>query len=298
MLSAFYFILFLTALLIVGITPWRLLYGFSDAVALLLRRVVRYRLDVVRDNLRGAFPDLKEEDRSALEVEVYRNLSDIAVETLKGFTMSRRAVRTRHRIVNPELLNGYLERGQSVIGLTAHINNWEWGAMSAALQLMHTPIAIYSPLSNRAIDRVIRWHRSLRGTVLAPTSSTYSTFDLHKGHPCIYLLLADQSPAPRNMERAIWVDFMGRDTPCIHGPEKYARLYGYPVVYIDIQRVRRGGYEIRLSPLCEHPTELPEGELTRLYMNRVAQAITQSPSSWLWTHRRWKRQHHHNCGEG
>lgn len=292
MLSVLYLIVFLMALLIVVIIPWRLLYGFSNAMAFVLRRVLRYRLDVVRDNLRRVFPDMDTGALAALEVAVYRNLSDIAVETLKGFAMSNRAVLQRHRVVNPELLDAYLERGQSVIGLTAHYNNWEWGAMSAATQLKHTPIAIYSPMSNRAIDWIIRRHRSLRGTVLAPTSSTHSTFEQYKDQPCIYLLVADQAPAPINMERAIWIDFLGHDTPCIHGPEKYARLYGYPVVYIDIQRVERGRYEVRLSTLCEQPATLPEGELTRLYMGRVAQSIAQQPSSWLWTHRRWKRSRH------
>lgn len=288
MISATLFILFATVLLLVAIMPWWLLYRFCDLAAFVLRRVVRYRRSVVRDNLRRVFPSHSKDELKRLEINIYRNLADIVVETLKGFTMCNRSVRRRHRIVNPEVLDRYYVRGQSVLALTAHINNWEWGALSAPIQLKHKPIALYSPMSNRLIDYIIRRHRSLRGTVLAPTSQTHETFELYKNQPCIYLLVADQSPS--NIERAIWLDFMGQDTPCIHGPEKYASLYGYPVVYIDIQRKRRGFYEITLHPMCDQPNQLAPTELTRIYMSRVEQAINQCPSNWLWTHRRWKRQ--------
>ncbi len=286
--SAIYFALFMVLLLLVAIMPWWLLYRFSDLAAFVLRRVMRYRLDVIRSNLRCAFPNSNTTTLRQMEAEAYRNLADIAVETLKGFTMTNRSIQRRHRVLNPEKLDRFFEQGQSVIGLTAHLNNWEWGAMSAATQLRHTPIAFYTPLSNRLIDRVIKRHRSLRGTVIEPTTNTHSTFERNKNRPCIYLLVADQSPS--NLERAIWLNFLGQDTPCIHGPEKYATLYNYPVVYIDIVRKRRGFYEIELQELCEQPKALAPHELTHLYMNRVEQAIHQSPSSWLWTHRRWKRR--------
>lgn len=290
MLTLFYFILFILALLLVAITPWLFLYQFSDAMAYLLRHVIKYRIKTTRKNLLRSFPDKSSDEIVLLENGIYQNLADISVETLKGFTMSNRNVLKRHKFKNPEFLETYYRQGVSLIGVTAHYNNWEWGAMSAGLQLKHTPIAIYKPLSNKLIDWFIKWHRSLRGTKMVPTIKTYETFEKYKDKPCIYLLVADQKPSPNNIGKAHWINFLNQDTPCIHGPEKYAKLYNYPVVYIDIQRIARGRYEIEFSLLCSDPNLLPVGKITELYMEKLEQVIRKEPCSWLWTHRRWKRK--------
>lgn len=259
-------------------------------MAFMLRRLMKYRIKITRKNLRKSFPDKSNEEIVALEDGIYQNLADISVETLKGFTMTNKNVLNRHKMKNPEFLETYYNKGQSIIGVTAHYNNWEWGAMSAGLQLKHTPIAIYKPLSNKIIDWFIKWHRSLRGTVMVPTIKTYETFHIYKNIPCIYLLVSDQSPSPKDIQKAHWVTFLNQDTPCIHGPEKYAKMYNYPVVYIDIQRIARGKYEIEFSLLCDNPTEQAEGEITKMYMKKIEEVITKNPCSWLWTHRRWKRK--------
>lgn len=278
------------ALLVVAVTPWWFLYWFSDAMAYLLHHVVKYRTSITHKNLLCSFPEKSMSELATLEDGIYRNLADISVETLKGFTMSNGVVLQRHKIINPMLLNEYYNIGQSIIGVAAHYNNWEWGAMSAGLQIKHKTVAFYKPLSNSLIDFFIKWHRSLRGTIMVPTNRTYETFQHYQNTPCLYLLVADQSPSPNDLAKAHWVNFLNQDTPCIHGPEKYARLYNYPIVYIDIQRTTRGRYTIELSLLCSCPNKLPEGEITRQYMDKLAGVIRSNPCSWLWTHNRWKRK--------
>lgn len=290
MLTLFYFILFLASILIVAIQPWWLLYKYSNAMAFILRKVIRYRVKVTRNNLKLAFPEKSEKELVSIEKGIYQNLADISVEALKGFTMQNRNTIQRHRILNPELLDYYYNNGRSVIGVAGHINNWEWGAMSAGLQLKHYPIAIYKALSNKLIDWFMKWNRSIRGTLMAPTSSTFETFEKYQNEKCIYLLVADQSPSKSSSSKAYWIKFFAVETACIHGPEKYAKMYNYPVVFIDIKRVNRGFYEIELTTLVENPSELANGELTQRYMNKLEEVIRRNPESWLWSHRRWKHQ--------
>lgn len=96
---------------------------------------------------------------------------------------------------------------------------------------------------------------------------------------------------PSNVKECYWLPFLNHpDTPWLHGPEKYARLYNLPVIYIDIQRVKRGYYELTLSTLVENPAELPNGEITAMYARKLEQIITAEPTYWLWSHRRWKRK--------
>lgn len=288
MITVFYFILFLISIVIVAIIPWGLIYGYSNLMAKLLHKVLKYRVRVTRSNLRLAFPEKSDAELAVIEKQSYQNLADISVEALKGFTMRNSAIRERHKILNPELLDYYYNQKQSIIGVAGHLNNWEWGALSAGIQLKHHPVAIYKPLSNKLIDWFIKWNRSIRGTELVPTNQTFDTFQKYKHKPCIYILVADQSPS--NLSKAYWINFFNQDTACIHGPEKYAKMYNYPVIYIDIKRVKRGYYTVELSVLCDKPNELKDGELTAAYMHRLEQSIRENPESWLWTHRRWKRK--------
>mgnify|MGYP003866975253 FL=1 len=68
----------------------------------------------------------------------------------------------------------------------------------------------------------------------------------------------------------------------------YSKKYNYPAVFVDIQRVRKGYYELELSTLADNPSELLPGELTKLYANKLEEVIRKRPENWLWSHKRWK----------
>lgn len=288
-LSLTYSILFAAFVIVFAIQPWWLMYRYSIGISFFLHKILRYRVNVARENLRNSFPDKTDAERYAIEKKFYSNLADITVEALRGFTIFNATALRRYKILNPEFLDKYFHQHQSLIGVTGHICNWEWGAISAGLQLKHKPVAIYAKLSNPFIDRFMRWNRSLRGTVMAPTGETFKTFERFKGEPCIYLLVADQCPV--NLESAHWTTFLNQDTACLHGPEKYARMYNYPVVFIDIKRVKRGYYTVELSDLIKNPKEcIDVGAITQAYMGKLEEVIIRNPECWLWTHRRWKRK--------
>lgn len=279
-------IAFLLFVFIIGLIPFRLLYVFSDLIRFILHRVFGYRKTVITDNLRKCFPGLSEAELDALIVATYKNLADVTVEGIKAFSLTPRQVKKRHRITNPELIDTYLAQGKSIIAVPAHFNNWEWGSLSPGLFSQYPIFALYKPLSNKYIDRFVKWNRSKFGTTLSSIYKTGFLFENTSGTPSVYIMAADQSPS--NARKSYWVDFMGRETAFLHGPEKYARHFDYPVIYGNVQRIKRGYYTLELSVLTDTPRELPEGEITRLYAAKLEELIRKSPGSWLWSHRRWK----------
>ncbi len=279
-------LVFIFFVFLIGLIPFPLLYLFSDFIRFILQRVAGYRKKVILQNLQETFPEMDEKKRKKLLSEIYRNLADITVESLKGFSMSARQVRKRHYIKNPELIESYILQGRSVIGLPAHFNNWEWGSLSPGLFVKHPIIAFYKPLSNKYIDRFLKRSRSKFGTTLSSIYITALTFERNAQIPSIYVMAADQSPT--NRRKSYWVPFLGRDTAFLHGPEFYARKHDIPVFYVDVQRVRRGYYTLEVSLLTDIPCELPDGEITRRYAAKLEEAILATPGSWLWSHRRWK----------
>lgn len=273
-------------MVLIGLIPFFLLYPISDFVSFLLLHVFRYRRDVVEDNIKKSFPEMDQKEVRKIVHHFYRNLSDILLEGIKAFTMTRKQIVKRHKVVNPEVLHPYFEKGMSIISLPSHYTNWEWGSMSGSLQLEHKNIALYKPLNNKWVDRFTRWSRSKYGTELASIYKTIETFERNKSEQVIYILASDQSPSQGN--RAKWVRFLGRDTAFLFGPEKYARRYQYPVFFVDIHRIKRGYYELTLSLISDDPQQLPEGEIIRRYAASLERAIQKKPENWLWSHRRWK----------
>ena len=285
-LHLFFTLVFIFFVLLIGIIPFPLLYLFSDLLRVLLFKVFRYRKDVVTSNLKKAFPELEKNQRDRLVGLTYKNLTDVLVEGLKGFTMTHKQAIKRHKILNPELISPFYESGRSVIGLPCHYGNWEWGSLSTALQVDYPVIAFYKPLSNPWIDRFLKWSRARFGTALASIYETSNTFKQREGVPTAYIMAADQSPS--NPDRAYWVNFLGLETAFLHGPEKHARNYNLPVVFVDIQRVKRGHYTMFFSLITDNPTEMKEKEITQAYARHLESAILKQPENWLWSHRRWK----------
>ncbi|MCU4175924.1 lysophospholipid acyltransferase family protein [Carboxylicivirga sp. N1Y90] len=280
---------------LIGIMPFWLIYQFSNFASFVLGKGIKYRRKVILENLQQTFPDKPKQWIDETISKTYLNLSDNLLESFKSFTMLKSSIRKRHKIVNPELLDKYIKNKQSVIGVTAHYNNWEWGSLSAGLQTNYNYIAFYKPLSNSIINKTLKNSRSKCGTKLASIANTSSTFESYKNEPHIYLMAADQSPSGTQIKNALWFDFLGRDTAFLHGIEKHSRNNNFPVVYIDIQRIKRGYYEVTLQELCDNPSELTDGEITERYVRKLEDVISKKPENWLWSHRRWK--HKRNKGE-
>jgi len=59
-------------------------------------------------------------------------------------------------------------------------------------------------------------------------------------------------------------------------------------MFVEIQRVKRGKYEMMLSLVAGNPEEYADGEITSGYANKLESIIRANPANWLWSHRRWK----------
>lgn len=265
-----------------------MLYILSDISFHLFYSLLRYRKQVVFNNLRNSFPKKSDKEIKKLAVDFYRYLSDLFFESIKGMSLSKSEIERRHKYMNPEVINQFIAENRSVLGVTAHYGNWEWGAFSGATQFDGDMIAFYKPINNRIVNRFMVKHRTKFNCHMVSIGETYYTFKHYQNQAVTYFMVADQSPS--NLRRSYWFDFLHQDTAFIHGPEDYSRLYNLPVVFIEIRRVKRGFYEIYFSLITDSPSELPVGEVTRLYKEKLESVITGNPAYWLWSHRRWKRK--------
>ncbi len=275
-------------ILLVRLMPFRVMYLFSDFVYFLLYKVVGYRRKVVYENLKSSFPEKSQDEINALIRKFYHHLCDISLESIKGFTMGPKEIVKRHHILNPELADYYYDLGKSAIAVPGHYNNWEWGSLSPGLQLKYPISGFYKPMSNKHTDAYAKQHRAKFGTKLISIKLTARAFEDMKEIPTAYIMAADQSPS--NLKECYWIYFLHRETAWLHGPEKYARKYNIPVIYVDIRKVKRGYYDLELRVLTDNPESLPDGEITRRYAEQLEKSILNEPAYWLWSHKRWKHE--------
>lgn len=280
--------LFTTAVLVIGLLPVPLLYGLSGLLRIIISRVIRYRTNLIKKNLENSFPDITEKEIKRLTKLFYKNLADIIIEGIWTFTISKKQIHKRYRILNPEILKPFSDAGQSIIGVTGHYSNWEWGSLAASQETDFNVIAFYKPMSNKHIDRLSHWSRSRFGTSLASIMETSLSFEKWKNSKTLFLMAADQGMPAKFSNKAYWIKFLNHNIPFLHGTEKYARLYNLPVIYIDVQREKRGYYTVELSVLTTQALELESGILTGLYARKLESIILKKPEDWLWSHNRFK----------
>lgn len=278
----------LIGIALIAILPVPVLYGLSDFVRFILQRVAGYRIKVVRKNLEGAFPEKPPEEIDRIISLFYRNLADILLEGIWAFTMTRKRFFRRHRIINMEVLDPFIREGKSMIAVPAHYANWEWGSVSANSVPGYNIVAFYKRINNKYVDKLVRNSRSKFGTTLVDINETSLTFEKFRDKPTIYIMAMDQGMPPKFYDKAHWTKFLNRDTPFLKGMEKHARTHNLPVVYVDVQRVRRGFYELELTVLTSDPNGLQNGEPTELYARKLESVILRKPEDWLWSHNRWR----------
>lgn len=272
----------------IALLPFPLLYLLSDAIHLLLYRVLGYRKQVVLTNLRNSFPEKSEAEIQAIASRFYRWFCDLTLETLKTLTITPGQVKERVAFENIGLLEEYARRKQSIILVLGHFGNWELaGARYSQEKGIPQLYVIYHPLQNKWFDRLVHHMRTRHGTRLYTMKETSKSMLRDRHLLTATAFIADQTPAP---ERAYWMTFLNQDTPVFLGTEALSRKLGYPIVYISITRPKRGHYRMVAEPLVEDPRALPEGEITVTHTRRLERDICAHPELWLWTHRRWKHK--------
>ncbi len=282
------YLLYYLFIIPLSLLPFRALYGVSDFLYVVLYRLVGYRTKVVQLNLKNSFPEKSDDELKLIEKLFYHHLCDVIVETFKSFTISEKEILRRMVLTNPELPNEYFAKGKSLLLAGGHYNNWEWIATSLHQQIKHTAAALYTPLSNTFFEQKMRQTRGRFGLLMIPTKSATAFFDAYRDQLTATVFGIDQSP--RHPNKCHWTHFLNQDTGVMFGIEKYAKEMDYPVLFAQIDKVKRGYYSLQFSLLTDQPRNEADGMIVERATQLLEQQIIALPEYWLWTHKRWKHK--------
>jgi len=287
-MQALVFYLLYPLVYLIALLPFRALYAVSDVLYHLLR-LSGYRKKVVLDNLKNAFPAKSLTEIEAISKAYYRYLCDLTLETLKTLTMTEREAWEHCVFRGAQWLDKLYEQKKSFIIVMGHYGNWEWAGPSFTLNTQFQLVVIYRPLSNPHFEKMLSGMRTRFGTQITPVNLTLRDMIANRSQGLVTAtaFIADQTASREN---AYWTTFLHQDTAVFTGPEKLAVKFNYPVVYMNVQRMRRGYYTVSPELLFMEPKNTTPGEISEAFTKRLEHEILIDPTIWLWSHRRWKHK--------
>ena len=279
-------------LYLLSLLPFRVLYGISNVLYLLIYKVLGYRTQVVRKNLRIAFPELSKNEMDQIEKDFYHHFFDLWVEGVKFFTISPRELLKRCSFEATEIFDKYYAKKQPVLVVMGHGGNWEWSSATMSLSSKFTLQALFQPVKNPTANALLKKSRSRFGALLIERKKALRHLLSTKNELAATTFLTDQSPY--QLEKATWVDFFNTKTPFFNGFAPIAQKLNYPVIFVHVFKVGRGKYQIRTETISEIPSEGSIDEMIGKFASFLETAIGEQPFNWLWTHNRWKRAHRYS----
>ncbi len=269
--------------------PMRVLYWVSDLLFILIYYIIGYRKEVVKNNLKMAFPDKSGKEIDQLTKKFFKHFMDIMIESVKTFSISEKEMLKRYTYKNPELVNSLAKEGRSIVLVGAHLANWEW-SVSMPLVLDINVFGTYSKLANPHFDKRIKQNRTQFGVIAVKTSETIK--NIHQNYSnkkqALYILLSDQSPMLHKAQ--YWRNFFNTNVPVHTGAQTIAKKYDFAVVNYSTKKVKRGYYETEFSLVTDSPKEFEGYKLTDKYFEITEEAIKKQPECYLWTHKRFKHK--------
>ena len=276
---------------IFSLLPLSVLYMISDIILYpLVYYIARYRLKVVRKNLRNSFPDKSHDELKNIEKKFYHHFADLIVEVVYGYRVGDEEMRERVVFENVDLVEHLASKTHGVIAYLGHMGNWEW-LVDLNKRFVNPAMVeynVYRQLKNPASDKMMLELRSKRGgECIEKKQLLRKLVALRRSeHPFVVGMLSDQKPSKRSSY--VWTQFLNQETAFLDGSEVLAHKFGFSAVYAHIWSPKRGYYRIRFEQITDDPELMQPEEMTKRYAELLEQNICAQPEQWLWTHNRWK----------
>lgn len=271
---------------------WFKYYVVENLFYFLLYYGIRYRMSVVKTNLRNSFPEKSERELAVIRRRFYRTLAEIFVDTLDLAHLTPAKGRAALKVKG---LEEHLKRveGRDWIAMTAHYGCWEYCSFWGLYAPTQIVVAVYHPLRSRVMEAL---YQRLRNGDYATTVSMKESLRFYlrnrdkgiRGKNLVMGLIADQNP-PRRPD-SHWFRFLNQDTIFFDGGEKLALRCHLPVYFVKMDRLSRGRYEMSFEPIYDGEEEVAEHEITERYVRLLESEIRRRPELWIWSHRRWKHK--------
>lgn len=290
-------------LFILGKMPLELHYFNAIWISALIRKVFRYRVPLVEENLSYAFPEKSEEQRRQILKDFYRHFAEVFVEAIWfGSCTDRKRVVKSHIVELGDMtqMGEALQKAPGAMVMCTHAGNWE---LQGGIELFDpdygaNPVKgehfcmVYRRLSSALWDRVMKDNRctptkkihNQEGYIESQSMVRYVI--THQDRAKMYNIITDQRPyfsAPS----FIRVKFMNRECNTMSAAATLAVKMSMPVFFAHMLRKPGFGYTLDYEMICPDASAMDAGQIMKRYYELLEADIRKQPENYLWTHNRW-----------
>ena len=245
----------------------------------------------VENNLRIILSHRKsDENISSLTRQVFRNFGRYLVEFfMMGKMVNEAYVKKNVKIKNLERISRILKEGKGGIVITAHLGNWELGAV--LLTMLGYPLfAIALPHKERPVNDLFNHQRETRGIAVIPTRMAFRRCLEALKENKLIALVADRDFSLNGEP----VDFLGRKTLIPTGPAVFSLMTGAPIIPTFLIRDCDGTFTLSISEPIYPPLNVAKEDerqalldIMRGYLSVIEREIYLYPTQWLMFRKFW-----------
>ncbi len=289
-----YFLEYLAARCIVSIlqiVPMRWSQAISRGFAMFACDVLRFRQQIIDENLRHVFADMTPDQRKQLARDMWFHLAMMICEIAQAprkihETNWRKYVYIRDRA----LMTRYFLDWRPVVMVSGHFGNFELAIYMSGILGIPT-YAIARQLDNPWLQKWLTQFRESRGQFILPSFGSASKVQTVLDAGGMLSLLGDQHAGTKGC----WIDFLGRPAAC-HKALALFTLRGHAPMMVTYA-IRTAGLlkcEIGCNGIAD-PQTMPDElhdvrNLTQWYNDRLEELIRTHPQQYWWVHRRGKEK--------
>ena len=285
--------------LVVGFVRLFPLDAAADFTARLLKRFApggrRHKKALA--NLEIAFPELTDQEREAIALEMWDNLGRVIVETMQ---IDRLLDQPERIEVETDVYKRYKGKMGTVVATSLHMGNWEVAGWPLVLSDSKMT-GVYRLVKNPYVDKYLKKMRSRMYTAgmfakgrARGKSAGFDTVRMLSGH--IRDVLKNETATVAFLAdlydgKGIAVPFFGRDVKSTPFPAMLARRMGARMWIGRCVRVgRQSQFSVAFREVKVPRTENAEEdvrEITVAMQQQFEQWIRETPGQYMWTNRRF-----------
>lgn len=263
--------------------PYSLILLLGKGLGKFVKVVLSSRKKVVEVNLNICFPQLNIAEKKQLVNQHFSELGIMFMQTIKAFLGSTKKIESNAVIVGGEHIEACLEQKQGVLLVAGHFTALDMGGKILCNKY---PIAgMYREHKHPVTEYVVTKSR------LKYASHMFKRDELrpiikHLKAGGILWYAPDQNYRRGQSE---FIPFFGKQAATITATHQMARLSKCKVLFFHVQRNQKQPYyTLTISPpMNDFPSKDPIKDTTSVNQG-IEEMIKQSPSEYLWVHKRFK----------
>ncbi len=263
-------------------------YRLGEKVGVWLYECVKLRRQLVETNLRLAFPEKSDTERSRLARQVYVEQAQSLLEVMRApLIRSKADAEQIFEVENLALAEHCYAEGKGAVVVSAHFGNWELAAMCWAL-LAKPCVIVYKPFSNKWLEKQMLAWRTLSGNEFISMNDAPKLGLRRLREGKFLVLLSDQAAHSDDY----FTTFLGRQSAIFLGAAVFALRTKVPMMLSMARRIGVGRHRLELSEIKTDDLVFSPDSIKLLaerYTRAIEDYIRRYPEQWFWLHNRWKR---------